>query len=284
MIAITGAAGHLGGLAIRQLLKKLPANEIVATVRDVEKAGALRDLGVQLRVGDYDRPETLRAAFEGVEKLLLVSAVVPGQRLRQHQAAIDAAKSAGVQLVAYTSILRADTSTLSLAREHHQTEEYLKRSGLAPVLLRNGWYFENTTAGLGDAVTHGVILGSSGQGRLASASREDYAHAAVEVLTQPGHAGKTYELVGDHSFSMAEFAAEVSRQSDRPVAYRDLPPADFAAALQGWGLPQMIVDVVVDASVKSGQGELDDASRDLSRLLGRPTTRLSDAVAAALRG
>ncbi|WP_431257312.1 SDR family oxidoreductase [Roseateles chitinivorans] len=284
MIAITGAAGHLGGLAIRQLLKTLPANEIVATVRDVEKAGALRDLGVQLRVGDYDRPETLRAAFEGVEKLLLVSAVVPGQRLRQHQAVIDAAQAAGVQLVVYTSMLRADTSTLSLAREHHQTEEYLKRSGLAHVLLRNGWYFENTTAGLADAVTHGALIGSSGQGRLASASREDYAGAAVAVLTQPGHVGKTYELVGDHSFSMAEFAAEVSRQAGRPVSYRDLAPAEFAAALQGWGLPQMIVDVVVDASVKSGQGELDDTSRDLSRLLGRPTTPLADAVAAALRG
>ncbi|ANH67434.1 SDR family oxidoreductase [Mitsuaria sp. 7] len=284
MIAITGAAGHLGGLAVRQLLKKLPANEIVAVVRDLEKADELRELGVQLRVGDYDRPDTLRAAFEGVEKLLLVSAVVPGQRLRQHQAVIDAAKDTGVQLVAYTSMLRADSSTLSLAREHHQTEEYLKRSGLAHVLLRNGWYFENTTAGLADAVTHGAIIGSSGQGRLASASREDYAGAAVEVLTQPGHAGKTYELVGDQSFSMTGFAEEVSRQAGRPVVYRDLAPTDFAAALLSWGLPQMIVDVVVDASVKSGHGELDDASRDLSRLLGRPTTSLADAVATALRG
>jgi NAD(P)H dehydrogenase (quinone) len=284
MIAITGAAGHLGGLAVRQLLKKLPANEIVAIVRDLEKAEGLRDLGVQLRVGDYDRPETLRSALEGVQKLLLVSAVVPGQRLRQHQAVIDAAKAAGVQLVAYTSMLRADTATLSLAREHHQTEEYLKRSGLAYVLLRNGWYLENTTAGLADAVTHGAIIGSSGNGRLASASRADYAGAAVEVLTQPSHAGKTYELVGDHSFSMTEFALEVSKQAGQPVVYRDLAPADFAAALQAWGLPQMIVDVVVDASVKSGQGELDDASRDLSRLLGRPTTALRDAIAAALHG
>jgi NAD(P)H dehydrogenase (quinone) len=284
MIAITGAGGHLGRLAVRRLLTRLPTHEIVATVRDVEAASDLRDLGVHVRVGDYDRPETLRAAFEGVEKLLLVSAVVPGQRLRQHQAVIDAAKASGVKLVAYTSMLRADTSTLMLAREHQLTEDYLQRSGLAYVLLRNGWYVENSTAALAQAVAHGAIIGSSREGRLASASRADYAGAAVEVLTQPGHEGRTYELAGDHAFSMAELAAEVSKQAGRPVVYQDLAPEDFAAALQGLGLPQMIVDVVVDASVKSAQGELDSSSRDLSRLLGRPTTTLVEAVAAALRG
>jgi len=283
MIAITGAGGQLGRLVVKHLLEKVPAHEIVATVRDLEKADDLRRLGVQLRLADYDRPDTLRAAFAGVEKLLLVSAVVPGQRLRQHQAVIDAARDTGVRLVAYTSLLRADSATLMLADEHRRTEQYLERSGLDFVLLRNGWYLENSTAGLAGAVSQGALIGSSGQGRLASASRDDYAAAAAAVLTEAGHGGKTYELVGDHAFSMSDLAAELSRQAGRSVAYLDLPPAEFKAALLGIGLPEMIVDVVVDASVKSAAGELDGSSQDLTRLIGRPTTTLAEAVRQALR-
>jgi len=283
MIAITGASGHLGRLVVEGLLKEVPANQIVAAVRSPEKAEDLRESGVQVREADYDRPETLVEAFQGVEKLLLVSAVVPGKRLEQHKRAIDAARQAGVKLIAYTSILRADTSALALAREHRETEEYLKNSGLDFVLLRNAWYLENDTGGLASALAQGTLIGSSGQGRFASASRADYAGAAVAVLTQPGHANKVYELAGDHSFSMTEFAAEVSRQTGQRVVYNDLPPADFAAALQSFGLPQMIVDVVVDASAKASKGELDSSSRDLSRLLGRETTSVSDAIKVAIQ-
>lgn len=283
MIAITGASGNLGRLVLKNLLPIVAADRIVAAVRDVQKVGDLRAQGIQAREADYDRPETLAKAFEGVEKLLLVSAVVPGQRFGQHQAVIDAAKQAGVQLMVYTSMLKADTSRISLAQEHKRTEDYLKQSGLAYVVLRNGWYLENDTGALGAVLAHGAIIGSAGDGRLASASRADYAAAAATVLTQPGHENKTYELAGDVSFSMAEFAEEVSRQSGKPVAYQDLPARQFADALLGLGLPQMIVDVVVDASLNTALGDLDSSSRSLSALIGRPTTPYPDAIRAALQ-
>jgi len=265
MIAITGAAGKLGQLVLKGLLQQVPANQIVATVRSLEKADDLRALGVQVREADYDRPEMLLEAFRGVDKLLLVSAVVPGQRFGQHKAVINAAKQAGVKLVAYTSILRAGTSELLLAQEHKKTEEYLKDSGLEFVLLRNGWYLENDTGSLTAALAQGALIGSSGQGRFASASRADYADAAVAVLTQPGHTNKTYELAGDQSFSMPELAEEVSKQAGKTVVYNDLPSAEFEAVLQSFGLPQMFVDAIVDASVKASKGELNSSSQDLSR-------------------
>ncbi|GAC1315622.1 MAG: SDR family oxidoreductase [Collimonas sp.] len=283
MIAITGANGNLGQLVVKGLLQIIPATQIVACVRNLEKADNLRALGVQIREADYDRPETLTEAFKGVKKLLLISAVQPGERFRQHKAVINVAKQAGVQLIAYTSLLRADTSSLILAGEHRETEEYLKRSGMDFVLLRNGWYLENHIGALASALAQAAINGNAGQGRFASASRADYAGAAITVLTQPGHVNKTYELAGDHSYSMSEYAEEISKQTGRPVAYNDLTLADYEAALLSIGLPKMIVDVIIDADVKSSKGELDSSSHQLSELLGRNTTSLSEAIKVALR-
>ena len=283
MIAVTGANGNLGRLVVEGLLEHVPADQIIAAVRNVEKASDLRALGVQIREADYTRPQTLPLAFEGVEKLLLISAVEIGQRVVQHKAVIDAAKQAGVQLLAYTSLLRSDTSDLILASEHKQTEEYLIASGLKFILLRNGWYLENHTGSLAPALQHGAIIGSSGQGRFASASRADYAGAAVAVLTRSGHTNKTYELAGDNSFSMYDFAAELSKQVGRQIVYSNLSEVDYRAALLGFGLPKMIVDVVIDADVKSAGGALNSSSRDLSLLLGRMTTTLSQAIEAALK-
>jgi len=282
MIAITGANGNLGKLVVKGLLETLPANQIVAAVRNPEKFGDPCNLGVEARKADYDRPKTLTEAFVGIDKLLLISAVVPGERFRQHKAVIDAAKHSDVKLLAYTSMLRADTSTMLLAPEHKQTEEHLKESGLTFVLLRNGWYLENHTGALAPALTHGAIMGCAGRGRFASASRADYAGAAVTVLTQPGHENKTYELAGDHSFSMYEFAEELSKQAGRSVVYNNVTAAEYEAALLSFGLPQMIVNVVIDADLKSLKGELDSSSRDLSKLIGRNTTTFSQAIKSAL--
>lgn len=282
MIAITGANGQLGQLVVQGLLGAVPAARIVAVVRRLDEADALRALGVQVREGDYDRPASLEKAFAGGERVLLISAVQRGQRLRQHKAAIDAARAAGVQSLAYTSMLRADTSRLVLAGEHLDTETYLKQSGLGCTILRNGWYLENHTGAVGAALAHGAVVGSAGDGRFASASRADYAGAAVKVLTEDGHLGKTYELNGDASFSMAEFAAELSKQAGRTIPYTDLAPTDYAGVLRGFGLPQEIVEVVIDADMRSRQGELDGDSSDLSMLLGRRTTTLAEAIAAAM--
>ena len=197
MIAITGASGQLGRLVIEELLKTLPAAEIVALVRTPDRIKDLAERGVQVRQADYDQPETLKAALKGVDKLLLISSSEVGRRVAQHRAVIEAARLVGVRLLAYTSLLHADTSPLALAHEHQETESLLKASGLPHVLLRNGWYTENYTASIPTAVRHGVFLGSAGDGRIASAARADYAAAAAAVLIRDNQAGLVYELAGD---------------------------------------------------------------------------------------
>lgn len=281
MIVVTGASGHLGRLVVEALLKKVPAGEIAGVVRDPGKAQDLAARGVALRRADYARPETLRPALAGADRVLLVSSSEVGQRLAQHAAVVDAAKAAGVKLLVYTSILHADTSRLALAAEHKATEERIRASGLPHVLLRNGWYLENYTEHLAPALEHGAIVGSARDGRIAAAARADYAEAAAAVLT--GGGGKAvYELAGDHPFTMAELAAEVARQAGKPVAYRDLPPDQYQAVLTGAGLPAPYAGILVDADVQAAKGDLDDASGELRRLIGRPTTPLAGAVRAAL--
>ena len=281
MIVVTGASGHLGRLVVESLLKKVPAREVAAVVRDPDKAKDLAARGVEVRRGDYARPETLGAAVAGADKLLLVSSNEVGQRATQHAAVVQAAKAAGVKLLAYTSILRADTSRLALAAEHKATEEAIRASGLPHVFLRNGWYLENYTESLAPVLQHGAKVGSAQGGRVAAAARVDYAEAAAAVLT--GKAERAvYELAGDQPFTMAELAAEVARQAGKPIAYVDLPPDQYRAALVGAGLPSAFADILVDADVQAAKGDLDDATGDLRRLIGRPTTSLATAVRAAL--
>ena len=283
MIAVTGATGHLGRLVLAGLLEQVPAARLAALVRTPSKAAGLAAGGVQVREADYAQPATLAAALQGVKTLLLVSSSEVGQRSPQHQAVIAAAKAAGVQLIAYTSILHADRSKLALAAEHLATEQALRASGVPFALLRNGWYLENYTERLAGALQHG-FAGSAGSGRIAAAARADYAAAAVAVLTRPEQAGKVYELGGDAPFTMAELAAEVARQSGKAVAYADLPAAAYRGVLLGAGLPTAAADIYVDADVNIALGELDDRSGDLARLIGRPTTTLAAAVAAGLSG
>ena len=283
MIAITGATGNLGREVVRLLLKRVAAPEIVAVVRSAGKAQDLAALGMSVREADYSKPETLTAAFTGAEKVLLISSSEVGQRIPQHIAVVDAAKKAGAKLLVYTSILSADTSPLILAQEHSATEEYIRNSGIAFVILRNGWYLENQTGALAPAITHGAILGAAGDGRFAAAARADYAEAAVAVLTADGHAGRTYELGGDVPYTLPELAAEVSKQTGKTVAYQDLPQKKYAEALVGFGLPEILAQAVADADAGAAKGALDTTSHDLNQLLGRPTTSLSAAVSSALK-
>lgn len=281
MIAITGATGHLGRLVLAGLLEKVPPKELVAIVRTPSKAADFAAKGVQVREGDYAKPATLPAALQGVKTLLLISSSEVGQRATQHQAVIGAAKAAGVKLIAYTSILRSTASKLALAGEHIATEKALAASGIPFVLLRNGWYLENYTDHLATSLAHG-FAGSAGTGRIAAASRADFAAAAVAVLTGTDQAGKVYELAGDAPFTMAELAAEASKQTGKQLAYANLPPEQFKGMLVGAGLPGVMVDIFVDADVNIAQGELDDSSGQLKRLIGRPTTTLAAAVTAGL--
>ena len=284
MIAITGATGQLGRLVIQNLLNTVPASQIVAAVRSPEKAADLAALGVQVRQADYAQPATLDAAFQGVDKLLLISSSEVGQRAPQHAAVIAAAQKAGVKLLAYTSLLRADSSPLGLAAEHKETEAMLRASGLPHVLLRNGWYTENYTGSVPAALQYGAVMGSAKDGRIASAARADYAAAAAAVLTKEGQAGQVYELAGDTAYTLAELAAEIASQSGKPVVYNDLPQAAYADALVQVGLPEGYAALLADSDVGASKGALFDDSHQLSRLIGRPTTPLAEVVKTALAG
>ncbi|MFJ3482984.1 SDR family oxidoreductase [Pseudomonas sp. NPDC090202] len=283
MFVITGASGQLGRLVIDQLLKTVPAGQIVAAVRSPEKAADLSALGVQVRKADYAQPQTLDSAFDGAEKILLISSSEVGQRVGQHKAVIAAAQRTGVKLLAYTSVLHAATSLLGLAEEHRQTEVALSESGLPAVVLRNGWYNENYTAGIAGDLAHGAHFGCAGEGRISSAARADYAAAAVAVLTaSESQAGKVYELAGDAAYTLTEFAAEVSRQSGQTVAYTNLAEAEYKAALLQAGLPEFVAELLANSDAAAAKGALFDEGRQLSRLIGRPTTPLAVSVAAAL--
>ena len=282
MLAITGATGQLGRLVIEKLLEKTPADQIVAVARDPVKAVDLAAKGVQLRQADYDQPQTLAAAFAGIDKLLLISSSEVGRRAPQHRAVIEAAKQSGVKLIAYTSILHADTSPLPLAIEHKETEALLKASGIPHVLLRNGWYTENYVASMPVALQHGVVLGSAGAGKISSAAREDYAQAAAAVMSSDGQAGKVFELAGDEAYTLAEFSAEIARQSGKAVSYNDLPQAGYTAALLQAGLPEGLATMLAESDAGAAKGGLFDDSRTLSQLIGRPTTPLAALVKASL--
>lgn len=279
--AVTGATGQLGRLVVQQLKTRVPAADLVALVRTPEKAA---DLGVAVRRADYERPDSLVAALAGVDTLLLISSSEIGKRAAQHHNAIEAAKQAGVTRVVYTSLLHADRSIIDLAVEHRATEDELQASGLALTLLRNGWYTENYMGALGAALTNGALFGSADGGRISSATRADFAEAAAVVLTSRGHEGKIYELAGDEAYTLGDLAAEVSRQTGRDIPYRDLPEAEYAAALTGAGLPKALAQMIAGWDTAVVQGALFDDSRQLSALIGRPTTTLRSSVAAALAG
>lgn len=282
MIAITGVTGQLGQLVIEELLKTVPASQIVAIVRNPAKADALSQRGMVVRQADYTDQAAFTTALNGVDKLLLISSSEVGQRAAQHQNVINAAKAAGVKLIAYTSLLHADTSPLGLHVEHVETEKALAESGVPYTLLRNGWYTENYLASVPPALEHGVFIGAAGEGKIASATRADYAAAAAKVISEEGHAGKVYELAGDSAWTLSELTAELSRLSGKPVVYQNLSEADFAATLKGAGLPAGLADMLADSDTGASKGGLFDDSRTLSKLIGRPTTPLAESIKAIL--
>ncbi|MGQ4413967.1 SDR family oxidoreductase [Streptomyces sp. SAS_269] len=282
-IVVTGATGHLGRHVVEQLLEKVPAGGITAVVRDEAKAAGLAARGVRLAVADYNAPETFDGLFQAGDKVLLISGnEFDKGRVQQHQVVIDAAKAAGVALLAYTSA--PASLTAALADDHRATEKALLASGLPYSLLRNGWYHENYTENLAPVLEHGAVVQAAGDGRVSSASRADYAAAAVAVLTGEGHENSTYELGGDEAWSFADYAAELSRRTGREIAYTPVPVETLESILAGAGLPGPLAAVLagVDASIE--KGELVVSTGDLSRLTGRPTTPLAEAVAAALKG
>jgi NAD(P)H dehydrogenase (quinone) len=282
-IVVTGATGHLGRHVVEQLLEKVPADQITAVVRNAEKAADLSARGVKIALADYNTPETFDTLFSAGDKVLLISGnEFDKGRVQQHQIVINAAKAAGVALLAYTSA--PGSLTAALADDHRGTEEALVASGVPYALLRNGWYHENYTENLGPVLEYNAVVQAAGEGRVSSASRADYAAAAVAVLTGEGHENKTYELGGDTAWSFAEYAAELSGQTGKEIVYNPVTVDAFAGILTGAGLPEPLAAIIagVDASIE--KGELVVSTGDLSRLAGRPTTPMSEAIKAALKG
>jgi NAD(P)H dehydrogenase (quinone) len=276
-IALTGATGQLGRLALAALKARAPQAEVIALARD-----PAADLGVPVRGFDYTKPATLPPALAGIDTLVLISSNDFNDRAGQHRAVIDAAKAAGVGRIVYTSILKGEASPMILAGDHIATEAHLKASGLAVTLLRNGWYTENFTGSLAASVAHGALIGASGEGRIASAARADFAEAIAVTALDAAHAGRTYELAGDVPHTMAEFAAEVSRQVGREIPFNSLPKEVYAGILTSFGLPEGFATVLADSDDHASRGALLDESRTLSALIGRPTTPIAVSIKAAL--
>ena len=282
MIVVTGATGKLGRLVIEGLLLRVPAAEITAAVRDPGRAADFAERGVDVRRADYDEPDTLDAAMEGADRVLLISSNNPQRSVAQHAAVIDAVKRAGVARLAYTSLWHADIATALPAAPHRETEPHIRASGVPFTMLRNNLYTEQFAPQVRQAAASGTLIGT-GHGHVASATHADYAAAAVAVLTGDGHEGKVYELGGDTSWSLPELAAEISRAAGRDVVYQDVRPEQYRELLIGSGLPPMVADAALDTCRAVAEGEFAGTSTVLSGLIGRPTTPLAEAVAAFLK-
>lgn len=278
-IGITGATGQLGQLVVQKLKDKNPDAKLVALVRNPDKA---KPLGIEAKAFDYEQPEALPKALENIDRLVFISGSEIGKRETQHKNVINAAKQAQVKQIAYTSLLHADTSSMILAPEHLATEKMLQDSGIPHTILRNGWYTENYTAGLKQAVEQGAIIGSAGDGKISSATREDYAEAIAETIINDDHTGKTYELAGDQTFTMQDLAAEVSKQTGKNIEFVNLPEAEYAQKLQEIGLPGGMAKAFASLDYSASKNDLHDESGELARLINRPTTSLSQAVKTGL--
>lgn len=271
-IAITGATGQF---AVAKLKEKTASENLVALVRTPKKA---TDLGIEARAFDYSKPETLAESLKGIDELLLISGTEFGQREKQHRNVINAAKEAGVKRIVYTSLLHAATSEMALAPEHVATEKALSESGVTYTILRNGWYTENYAGSIPGSIQAGAFIGSAGEGKISSATREDFAEAAAVVLTTEGHENKIYELAGDESYTLTDLAAEISNQINKDIPYSNLPKSDFVTALLGIGLPEGFAQVLADSDEKASKGALFSDDKTLSTLIGRPTTPLAIVV------
>ena len=280
--AVTGATGHLGRLAVDALLRRgVPARNVFALVRDTARADDLAALGVGIREADYDRPETLEPALEGIERLLLVSSPASENPVGQHTAVIRAAGAADVGFVVYTSILHADETENVLAPKHAETEDVLQGSGLPFAVTRNGWYLENYTGRLGEYLERGEIVGAAGDGRVSAATRADYAEAAVSLLTGDIVDQQGYWELGGPAFSMSDLADAITEVTGTKVVYRDLSPEEFTDLLRGAGMDEGTAGFVTALELSTARGELETDSPALENLLGRAPTSLVDAIRAA---
>lgn len=278
-IGITGATGQLGSLVVSELKKRVDSDNLVALVRSTEKA---KDLGIEASEFDYNNLELLEKALIGIDRLVFISSNEIGERARQHKNVIEAAKKSNVNWIVYTSLLKADTSSVSLAGEHLTTEQELKASSIDYTILRNGWYTENYTVSVSSAIENGAFIGSAGDGKISSASRLDYAEALAVVITNESNKGKTFELAGDNSYTLTDLAKEISKQTGKDIPYNNLPEEAYSNILLQVGLPEILAKGLASWDVSASKNDLFDNNRKLSTLIGRPTTAMETSIHDAL--
>ena len=282
MYAVTGATGQLGRLAIASLLNRVEADKIVALVRDLAKASDLSALGVAVRPFDYDAPDQLAASLKDVTRLLFISSDTPDRRIVQHRSVIEAASRMSIDLLAYTSIIHADSNPISLAASHRETERMIAASGVRYAILRNSWYIENYLIGAEAAIANGTLLGSTGEGAISAATRADYAEAAAVVLTGTLGQNRVYELAGDEAFTLSDIADVLGEAGGRVVTYHDVPEAEYRDALISGGMPAGFAAALAEYSANAADGILADGTRTLSELIGRPTAKMRETILNAL--
>ncbi len=283
-ILVTGATGQLGSKVVEALLQTVPASELAVSVRNPEKAEGLKARGVDVRLGDFDRPETLETAFSGVDRLLIISADGDTEtRIRQHAAAVAAAERAQVKFIAYTSVVDAAASSLSLAPVHKATEEAIVKTGIPYSFLRNNWYLENELSGIQGVQAGAPWVTAAGDGKVGYALRQDYAAAAAAVLAGSGHDNTIYELSGE-LVTQDELAAAVGEVLGKEVEVQHVDDAAYAAILTNASLPEFVVQLLGQIQKDIKAGTLAVASDDFKKLLGRPATPLKEALASLING
>jgi NAD(P)H dehydrogenase (quinone) len=289
-VLIMNSTSQFGRLVIDSLLERLPPSRLVAGVRNPNSLAArnLRNLGVEVRPCDYARPDELAAAFEGIERLLLISSCEVGQRVSHHCNVIAAARRAGVKLIAYTSTLHADTSPLKIAEEHCETEVALRVSKAPYVLLRNGWCAEDIVVFVLSAIANDALfsfLSSASGVRISAAARADYAAAAAVVLSSDQDwSGRTYELAGDEASTLPSVVAELGRQLGERFSCWRLPEMERWARLVQSGFSERFSALIANLEKGAEKCGLCDENRQLNRLIGRPTTSLATTIAQVLEG
>lgn len=276
---VTGATGPLGRGVVESLLERgVDPAEIVATGRSVEKLADLAERGVQVERLDFEDVPASVPWLSAADVLLLVSGSEVGRRVPQHTAVVELAQRAGVRRLVYTSAPAADDTALVVAPEHAATEKAIRASGLPFTFLRNGWYTENYQQTFDQARATGVVAGSAGDGRIASAPRADFAEAAAVVLTTDGHDGAVYELSGDTAWDFDELAAVFGTALGSEVTYQRLTPEQHRAALLEAGLDEGTAGFVVALDQNAKDGLLAVTTGELGTLLGRPTVPLAETV------
>lgn len=277
-ILVTGATGKLGSKVVESLLKSVPASNLVVSVRNPEKAEGLRNRGVEVRQGDFDRPETLDKAFRGIDRLLIISADGDNEtRIEQHANAVQAAERAGVKFIAYTSLANATESKNLMAPPHVATETAIIKTGIPYSFLRNNWYLENEIGSIQGALAGAPWVTSAGEGKVGWALQQDYADAAATVLVGNGHENTVYELSGP-LLTQEELASALGSVLGKDIPVQQVSDEQYAEIMRGLGLPDFVIPIVVGIQESIRNGSLEVNSNDFEKVLGRPITSINEAL------